>query len=874
LIAACFKETAAERNDLSWFKNTPIKMRDHSKTFFFFVLFLSFGRSESGPSGIPLKSAETADVRYYFRLQNEEFMRMMVPKEKYLLGLVKNILEEIKDRKSEGKNVSALGIDVMVTPKQTFLDAYVLELEKVFGLFEAISKLETKARKKADLSALEILSGLRGELREFLENQPLFKPDSAHTRTSEPDTADQSNETMTPSQTASGSKNPISAQFAEDLLDQWKTNQILDYKLKQTRFELIRAKLLNSATPREDQRMLQRDLRAALQTYSMGDYTLSRLQFRDILSAYSRYPVMDDILFYTAESSFGLNYLDEALETYQKLISRYPQSPFCGKALIKKIFIHYTYGQTDSMSAAYEKLTPFRGFLDEETFGVVAYLVGFARFNTQRYSDALAVFQQVPLQSDYYYPARYLSAACYSNVGSDEKALEIYYQLIEKAEGKNRNPILSQLRNNALLKLGLIYYERGENRRAFGLLNRVDKAYQYNDLTLLGKAWSAYRAGKPVEALQNAESLIQHSLFSNYLYEAKTLAARSKELLGQSDAAMKEMEQISSTGNTALRSRPPVLSDIQAKAPPSNGADEEANQARNLELFSEANQILRFLGDFARPVRTADTLTAEAGIQDKFNILGRKITVLDSLERRALGNRSISSLRNIRELRGVLIQTLHDQSRETSLESLRSVEDPVIRRMGLTTYLRYLFGYLLNDTIREKKRTHDDIAEIERMAIHSPIADKTGFQIRLEIHSDELDDYRMKLNQYEIWLRENMPLEFYVEIGRWASFSEYGISNIIFSRIRDIDSKMSEISRIVRQLEVVYQAKKIELGKRIESLLEDVAQIENQMRVEMQKKDEQEKERFFKNDYFEKTQRETPLGGLETEPLPQKDAAP
>lgn len=344
--------------------------------------------------------------------------------------------------------------------------------------------------------------------------------------------------------------------------------------------------------------------------------------------------------------------------------------------------------------------------------------------------------------------------------------------------------------------------------------------------------------------------------------------------MGQSDAAVKEMEQISSTGNAAARSRPPALSDIQAKSPPSNVADEEANQARNLELFSEANQILRFLGDFSRPMKTSETQTPETGIQDKSQILDGKIAVLDSLERRALGNRSISSLRNIRELRGVLIQTLQDQSRKTSMESLRNAEDPVIRRMGLSTYLRYLFGYLLNDTVREKKRTRDDIAEIERMAVHPPIADKTGFQIRMEIHRDELDDYRMKLNQYEIWLRENMPQEFFVEIGRWASFSEYGISNINFSHIREIDSKTAEISQIVRQLEDVYQAKKIELGKRIESLLEDVAQIENQMRVEMQKKDEQEKERFFKNDYFERAQMETPLGELETEPLPKKDAEP
>lgn len=831
------------------------------------LLFLAValaGIPQARSSVPPESSSEVEDLRYTLRLKNEEFMRMAVPKEKYLLGLVRNVTEEVKARRLTSKEMSSLGIDALISPKQMLLDAYVQEINRVFGLLGEISALESKARKRVDWQALESLAVLRKDVTGILESRVFLPSDSILTQDTGSGTKPDAKSEAAAGPASPEESRPVSREFAETLMDQWKYNHLLDYRLTQTRFELIRTKLMRSATPLEMQRMFQRDLRSALESYAAGDFALSRLQLRDVIAAYPGIQMVDDILFYAAESSFGLNFLDEALGTYRELASRYPVSAYSGKALSKMIFIHYAYGQTDSMVQTFQrlqhfqKMAPVQNVLDDETVGVASYLVGLAEFNREAFVKALAAFQQVPAATSYGPFAQYLTAACHSNTGNDEAAIALYTRLAELPAGKERDPIKIQVKNNALMKMGLIYFERGDNIRAASLFRRVDKEFATNDLNLLGRAWSAYRSGKPVEALENAEAILKNSLFSNYLYEAKVLAARSKELMGQSDEAVLDLEQVRSAGTSPLSDR--------WSAPADGAHADDAGPGSETQLYSEASRIFRFLHEPDGPIRSVYAADGGPALDGAVRLLDGKITVLDSLERLAEQRKSQFYLNNIRKLRGSAIQTLQLQGRNASSGALRTAEDPILRRMGLSAYLRYLFVTLLDEAVTEKRKIQMHIEELERMAGEPRSAGQDVLQIRMEIRREELIDTWQKLNQYEVWLRENMPQAFRVEIDRWANFSEYGISNINFSRIREIDGQMAELSGVARQIDRVYQAKKIELGRRIEALLEDVILIERQMQAEAQKKNDQEKDKRFNSEYFEKSRRESPLSEPASKP--------
>jgi uncharacterized coiled-coil protein SlyX len=105
-----------------------------------------------------------------------------------------------------------------------------------------------------------------------------------------------------------------------------------------------------------------------------------------------------------------------------------------------------------------------------------------------------------------------------------------------------------------------------------------------------------------------------------------------------------------------------------------------------------------------------------------------------------------------------------------------------------------------------------------------------------------------------------------MNISQWANFSGYGISNITFSRIKDLESRMSNLSFTVHELDGVIQQKQLVFEQRIQELLNDVAKIEQQMSREDKRRDQIEKEHYFETQYFDKQPKETPA-----EPVVQPD---
>jgi TolA-binding protein len=781
-----------------------------------------------------------SQVGYYLRLRNDEFMQMMIPKEKYLLGQVFNIHEEIRERNSEGMRILDLGIDEAISPKKSISDMYAQEVDRILRLSQEIVKLERKARMQADMRVLESLAGLKKQI------QNILGADSFSARSGEADST-----RSRPG--ASGLKRPDQSFSGTDLFEEWKYNQLLDFKTKQTLYEYLLARLIRTASPAQEKRMFQHELKTALESYAAGDYVLARLQLLHILERYGQKNTLDDVLYYAAECSYALNHIDESLDAYRRLLAVYPNSPMRPKALVKIVYIDYLYKNTDRLFADYDSLLHFERMLDAESFGAVSYLVGLTHFQNRQYAKAADRLRRVPANASAHYPALYLTAVTQSNLGNDENALAIYHAIADQESKTKSDPVLAQMKNNALLKLGLIYYERGENRRAISLFNRISQEFIHYDLGLLGKAWSAYRSGRPAEALENAEQVIDNAVFSTYAYEAKVLAARSKELLGQKDAAISDLKQVTLAGNSAETVKAETLKLQQIES-----NERTALEDRQRRLFSEAGRIRQFLAVPETDSRNVP-LKGDNALAVKTSQLSDRIKILDSLETQAKTGKDSTQLEKIRKLRGNLYSTLQGVAPRPSPPQ---TGDPLIQRMGMSSYLKYLFGTLLRETIYEKEETRNSIRDASFLAEQARKQGQTGINVTMEIKQEELEEYYRKLNQYEVWLRENTPQEFRVELDMWAGISQYGISNINFLRIKDIDARIINISKSLGGIEKTYAVKRNELEKRIQGLLNDVAQIEKQMRHDEDARNQKEKERFFKNDYFERQKTEPSTGQL------------
>ena len=285
-------------------------------------------------------------------------------------------------------------------------------------------------------------------------------------------------------------------------------------------------------------------------------------------------------------------------------------------------------------------------------------------------------------------------------------------------------------------------------------------------------------------------------------------------------------------------------------------------------MLAMIEEIRQFLTESTSELRPSepDQGKSDYDFVSSMQTLTENIEILDRYEElaREIGNDIL--LEEIRSLRSDLIETLDDHKNRVTEAAPDPEEDPIIRRMGMTDYFKYVFRSLLMQTLREKEQTKKDIKEAEALYLEARGQDNFDLGIRMEIAKEEFQDYYGKLNQQEVWLRENYPQDYRVELDQWATFSGYGISNINFSRIKDYERQIQQASQTIDDLDFVFKEKRRNLENRIQGLLSDVAKIEEQMLQEASKKELKEKDRFFKVEYFNRQRQEPVAGKLREKP--------
>ncbi len=784
-------------------------------------------------------------IYYYNNLNKNEFFGFMLPKEKFLLELVENISTEIHERGIKGELSEEIGIEAIIPKEVVLMDDYEKEINRIIDLLDEIKLLEKKARQKVNMDILRMLSDLKNRVSEILEQNEvtISKTDSAEKNI----LGDQNDDNNNAFSQISKDK-----ETGTEYLEDWKYNRIFSYKLNLMKYKLLRNRLLNKSSPFQQQRMFRRYLRKALENYKNGDFKLTRLQFQDIINTYKEY-YLDDVLFYYGESCFALNYLDEAASCYVKLFNNYPESSYLEKAFIKLIFIYYIYNKFDKMASVYQNLGKLQSSINDADFSEVSYLMGYAFYKKGDYKKAINVLNNVSQESGYYYPALYLAATCYANTGEMDFTISLYKKVLNQISSESNDPISLQLRNNAILKLGFIYFDQDNIELSEEYFNLIPEDYSQYDLSLLGKAWSAYQSGEPVKTLENTQKLIKGNMLSQYSYEARLLAAYSKNILGWTEEAVQDLKMIYQTGQSSQEGE--LLQENTDSINQSPGEQNKSDKFLN-KLIKIANFIYSSGDTFYDMNPLLKEFVSESDV-----LFRNKLSILDSLEQQAdtLRDRDLKERINI--LRKKLLDVYEEQFKNFSIGNLRN--ESFAFHIEAEQYLEYYFSSLLTQILQEKEEIKRYIDEINN---NIDLAKQKGDYLtvsRAEIKLSEIYSYYNTINQYEVWLRENYPETYQLNLDQWAYYSGYGISDINFARIKQLDSNINDISYTIDALDGVYNNKQISLEDQIKGLLNDISKLENQIQKESVRNQQRKKEDFFNNKYFDKQLQESIIGEIE-----------
>ncbi|MDW7679987.1 MAG: tetratricopeptide repeat protein, partial [bacterium] len=105
----------------------------------------------------------------------------------------------------------------------------------------------------------------------------------------------------------------------------------------------------------------------------------------------------------------------------------------------------------------------------------------------------------------------------------------------------------SIIRNESLLKLGYLHYQRGEYDRALGYFSQISRGFENYDEGLLGQAWANLKKGKYDVAVNKVDVLSNNYLMSNYTYEALVLSAHCKRAQNQTQQALNDLRYVANS---------------------------------------------------------------------------------------------------------------------------------------------------------------------------------------------------------------------------------------------------------------------------------------------------------------------------------------
>ena len=651
-----------------------------------------------------------------------------------------------------------------------------------------------------------------------------------------------------------------------ELFKNWKAKKISEYQVRYTKYRILRDNLIKTATLKQRDRMLEAEISDALINYADENHELANLQFGQVLDAYGDYyPNLDGVIFYRSEANFANNYYDAAQKGYQEVIENYPHSKFLGQCYLRLMAINYTYNLDSEFLKYYDIVNNIKG-LDVEDINKAHYLAAQVFVKQRHYNQAREALEKIPDNSRYYIVAQYLLGVSFTNLDQFDMAKAVFERLVNIKNYPWTDLNVSIIQNEARLKLGYLHYQRGEFDQALFYFNQISKGYDRYDKSLLAQAWTNLKKGQYESVINKVDVLCNNYLLSNYVYEARVLAAHCKRAQHRTSEALKDLKYVANARRILDKvkeyneERTRVLRQLDELENLEEKVLEHQNRALYPKIVKVRGLINEALASFRYRGAVSSSMVEEYSHERK--ILLRQLEEFDRIIKFAEENNNQQMLNDALKQRDRIVTVLKQYQLNKPLNSVSYFIDyPLATKEGGIIYRRGIFNKLVNELTHEKQSIQKDLQIVSELM---SFRNNSGIDVTidLEILEEDLNDLNNQLNKFEVWMRQHQIENIETQTVRWANFSGFGISDINFSLFREKNKKIAGLSQNLSKIESILQQKKYELERRIARFDEEVRKIQKEMEAEKIRLEKLEKEKYFQEIYFETKTRE-----IETEPI-------
>ncbi len=646
-----------------------------------------------------------------------------------------------------------------------------------------------------------------------------------------------------------------------DLFKEWRKYDIIDYQARLAEVKVVRKNLLQKSGLNEILRMFNDELEYAYLNFNYQDYDLAERLLADIMDTYPEWGVrnLDDVWFYRAESNFALMRFNEAQKLYQQLIDTYPNTGYLPDALARLVQINYA---TDNYDATIEYARQYRNVAStaREEYYDIAFLQAMAYQQLGDYNQAVKILQEIPEKNPYYAYARYFIANIFAANQLHDDAVAIYVALSQNPKTPKEIIALSYY------KLGIMEYERGNYDIAIQYLMSIPPDYPRYDKVLNALAWAHYELQMSklpdnipdfTMARHYAKQLLDEYYASPYRMEAQSLLAYLDQLEGKPLAAIEEYRQVykAKIKKKSFYSYLEEKHQLEELYDEARQLEERALQLNKPEVFQRAKSIGDQLENELQSLELAENSAVGASVYRELGELLNTLTVLDSLKRNAIERGNKPAIKKIDSIMVRLINVLEMFPAEM-VASAKQVnwfdEYPVSRYVADEEY-RYRNNIKTREAIRaDYQSLLDRISRLEdAIQIARNNRDYRAL-INYEIELQQLDELRKKYDRllastYFIQASPNP----YPEFNKWGDFGAFGIINVHFEQQRTIQDKIAYIANLMNRVNAEIENRKKTIEDKIKKIEAEIRFMTMRARREERARLKAERERIFRETYFD-----------------------
>ena len=290
---------------------------------------------------------------------------------------------------------------------------------------------------------------------------------------------------------------------------------------------------------RNMERVAQRIYRSAQQFYFDRAYWKAARELIILLDYYPAFTQADGVLCHLGESLYSMDMFNSSHKMFRFLVTKFPNSEFVAQGLYGLQRIQYqaeNYAESLKIYDAIAAKYPGSSLMDG-----VHYFGGMSYFHRHDYDAAAAALEKIGTRSEYYDYGLYTIGLCHLKKKSITQAVAALRKVLSLPLLRHEQ---REVKANAHLTLGLIYYELGYYPEAIAHLRSIKEENRDYPQALLTRSWASIKMNDFQNAVVTLNELIKKYDASEFGEEAHFLLGQSYLKLEFFDFAVKEYDYI------------------------------------------------------------------------------------------------------------------------------------------------------------------------------------------------------------------------------------------------------------------------------------------------------------------------------------------